>query len=226
MDFSQTDKKNIYKFLEEVSKSTINGLSAEDELWSLASPKTKSLINKIMTLNPNEYGFRGKRLAKEALPSDAIKIENKADKSSGEYELDGNTYLPKRVFTAFSGMADAFNKENPSRKLLVGSGYRSPAFQIVTLLYILAKVYDFDLNQTLQRVAMPRYSQHCLTSNTAIDLLNIDGEPSDEDPQKFSESVEYVWLLKNADKFNFNESYPPHNPDGIMWEPWHWQFLE
>ena len=226
MDFSETDRRNIYKFLEDVSKSSINALSIEDELWNLTSRETKSLIDRILALDPSEYGFRGKELPKEAVPSDAIKIESHASKSSGEYELDSNAYLPKRVFAAFDRMADAFSRENPGRKLLVGSGYRSPAFQIVTLLYILAKVYDFDLNYTLKRVAMPRYSQHCLASSTAVDILNVDGEPSDEDPQKFSESIEYAWLLKNAGKFNFSESYPPHNKDGIMWEPWHWQFLE
>jgi LAS superfamily LD-carboxypeptidase LdcB len=226
MEFSESDKRLIFQFLENISKSTVNGLSDEQELWDLTTLETKSLINKIVSLNPEEYGFRGKQLPNESVPKDAVKIASQVHDSSGEYELDNNTYLPKKVFIAYDKMAEEFNKENIHRKLLIGSGYRSPAFQIVTLIYILAKVYDFDLSQTLKRVAMPRYSQHCSVSNTAIDMLNIDGEPSDNDPQKFGESIEYTWLLKNANKFNFNESYPPNNPDGIMWEPWHWQFLE
>lgn len=225
MNFNEDDQLSIRHFLQEVSRSNIHGLSSEDELWNITDSETKVLINNILALDPKKYGFKGKQLLKEAVPKDAVMITDQTQNASGEYKLLNSTYLPRNVFAAFTAMGEAFAKENPGRKLLVGSGYRSPAFQIVTLLYILAKIYDFDLEQTLTRVAMPPYSQHCLANHTAIDMLNIDGEPSDEEPQEFSKSIEYAWLLKNAQRFNFYESYPPNNPDGIMWEPWHWQFL-
>ena len=56
-------------------------------------------------------------------------------------------------------MNQAFIKTFPGRKLVVGSGYRSPAYQIATLIYILVNNYDFDIGKTLKRVAMPRYSR-------------------------------------------------------------------
>ncbi len=225
MNFNDTDRKRINQFLETVSKSKINGLSTKDELWSLTNSQTKALLDKIVALNPKEYGFRGKQVPQESVPKDAIKIDNRTDNSSGEHELVNSAYLPKEVYRAFEKMAGVFSKEYPVRKLMVSSGYRSPAFQVLTLLYILAKIYDFDLSQTLKRVAMPQYSQHCSANNTAIDMLNIDGEPSDDEPEKFKDSIEYKWITENASKFNFYESYPSNNPDGIMWEPWHWQYI-
>lgn len=225
MNFSATDKNNILQFLDDVEDLSINALSEESELWQATSPDTREIIEKILALDPSRYGFRGRLVAQGRVPLDIVKMEAQTEERGGEYELDSSTYLPRKVFEAFTDMSKAFSNENPGRKLLVGSGYRSPAFQIVTLLYILAKIYKFDLRSTIRRVAMPKYSQHCSATNTAIDIVNIDNQPSDEDPQKFGETVEYRWLLKNAAKFNFKESYPINNPDGIMWEPWHWQFV-
>lgn len=224
MLLNNTDKENINKLLDKIECSGFNGLSEYEDLWNLCTPESKSLVNKILKLNPYDYGFRGKEILPTKIPKDAVKIDIKTGSISGEYAIDKSTYLPKTVFKAFSEMAKNFANDHPNRKLLVGSGYRSPALQIATILYILAKIYDFNLGQTLKRAALPNYSQHCSSTDTALDMLNINGEPSDDNPQEFSNSIEYKWLQQNANKYRFYESYPPNNSDGIMWEPWHWQY--
>lgn len=224
MDFSDTDKNTLNQFVETIDRSELNAISTMDMLWALTNPETRKLIDKILALNPNDYGFRGAPVLCEPVPSDVIMIAAQQDDKSGEYTLGEITYLPRAVHEAFSNMAEEFQKDAPGQKLMVGSGYRSPAFQIVILLYILTKVYDFDLGNTFKRVAMPQYSQHCSASNTAIDMLNVDGEPSDGKPENFKDSLEYKWLIENAHRYHFYESYPLNNSDGIMPEPWHWQF--
>lgn len=226
MNFSKQDKILLINFLDLAISSGINGLSSMNELLQLTTAKDRFLINQIIKIDPKAYGFKGQAIILEAVPSDVVTITNRIEKQSGEYQLDSNTYLPKIIYLSYQKMAKAFQKDYPKRELLTGPSYRSPAFQIITLIYILAKVYDFNLSETLKRVALPQFSQHCSVSRTAIDFLNIDGEPSDEEPEKFRNSVEYDWLTKNAQKYGFYESYPPNNPDGIMPEPWHWQFLE
>lgn len=225
MEFNNTDKNVLNQFLETVGTSKLNAISTMDKFWALTNPKTRELIDRILALNPSDYGFRGDFVPQESVPNNMIELTTPPSNQSGEYKLGGNPYLPSVVHGAFSDMAEGFKKDFPNRRLMVGSGYRSSAFQILTLLYILTKVYDFDLSKTLKRVAMPQYSQHCSASNTAIDILNLDGEPSDEKPESFKDSIEYMWLVEHAHKYSFYESYPVHNSDGIMPEPWHWQYI-
>ena len=200
MNFSDREKEILYKFLTMIKISGLSRLSSMEDLWKVTDNKTKLLIKKILQIDPAKFGFKG------------------------ENSLDPYSYLPKPVFRAFNKMNRAFIKAFPGRKLVVGSGYRSPAYQIATLIYILVNNYNFDISQTLKRVAMPQYSQHCSVSETAIDMMNVGGEPTDEHPEEFKNSVEYDWLTKNAKQFGFYESYPPNNPYGIVWEPWHWQY--
>ena len=95
---------------------------------------------------------------------------------------------------------------------------------MLTLVYYL-RMYNLDLAKTLKRVAMPDYSQHCSASYPAIDVINHEGIPTDEEPSNFQFTTEYAWLLKNSHRFSYYESYPKDNSANIMWEPWHWQYL-
>jgi len=107
---------------------------------------------------------------------------------------------------------------------MVESGYRSPANQAVTFLTYL-EMNAFNVRYTASRVALPGYSQHGDPVYTVMDLINQDGVPADEHPELFAETKEYRWLLENAAEFGFSLSYPEGNPDGVMFEPWHWRFI-
>lgn len=224
MDFTSEERLQLKQFIGSVSDTGFSPVSAYEDLWRLTTPETRQLIEKIMGFDPREFGFRGSAILVESTPHDIISIPLPPKASEGDSLANQYAYMPKMVYEAFNNMSSAFNNEFSPRKLLVLSGYRSPAFQIVTLIYYLCRIYDFDLSQTLKRVAMPAYSQHCSSSRTAIDIGNIDDQPDDEEPEKFKDSVEYLWLQQNASKYHFYESYPLNNPDGIMGEPWHWQF--
>jgi LAS superfamily LD-carboxypeptidase LdcB len=225
MHFNNHDKEFLNNLLLRIEKSSLTGLSTMEDLWMIADADSKVLVEKILQLDPLDFGFKGKKINEEPIPSDAIVIDNSRYALEGEYAFFNKAYVPRPIYSAFSKMGEKFTKSYPNRLLLVGSGYRSPAAQVVTLIYILAKVYDFDINKTLKRVALPQYSTHSSVSQTAIDIMNVDNEPRDDDPQAFKDSVEYAWLKEHAHSFNFYELYPPNNPDGIMWEPWHWQYV-
>ncbi len=224
MNFDDKDKVVLNNFLDDVQRSNLTGISEMEELWAVADLDSKALIEKIFRLDPKDYGFRGKKIKVEPVPADIVVIDNSVYAKEGEYAFFNKTYLPKPVYSAFSTMAEEFKRSYPDRKLLIGTGYRSPACQIITLVYILARIYEFDLIKTLKRVAFPEYSTHSSVSETAVDVMNIDDQPMDEDAQAFKDSVEYAWLKEHANSYGFYESYPPNNTDGIMWEPWHWQY--
>lgn len=131
-------------------------------------------------------------------------------------------YLPKQVWQAYKKMSNALQKDT-GKTLLVSSGYRSPAYQIIIFLHYL-KHYKNNLKKTLRRVALPGWSEHGNPNQQAIDFMTKDGKPSEKNPLDFIKTREYSWLVKNANNYNFYLSYPRNNKLGIMFEPWHWHF--
>ncbi|MFN9165469.1 MAG: D-alanyl-D-alanine carboxypeptidase family protein, partial [Pseudanabaena sp.] len=41
----------------------------------------------------------------------------------------------------------------------------------------------------------------------------------------FEKTPAFQWLQNNAAKYGFEMSFPPNNPQGVMYEPWHWRFV-
>ena len=73
--------------------------------------------------------------------------------------------------------------------------------------------------------APPGYSEH--HTGLAIDLGDgfAAGEGIPDITQHFGKTRAYAWLRKNAHTYGFELSYPPNNPQGVMYEPWHWRYV-
>jgi D-alanyl-D-alanine carboxypeptidase len=66
------------------------------------------------------------------------------------------------------------------------------------------------------------YSEH--HTGYAIDLT--DGQfPKLDITNEFVNTKAYRWLTIHAKEFGFEMSFPQNNPDGVMFEPWHWRFI-
>ena len=65
--------------------------------------------------------------------------------------------------------------------------------------------------------APPGCSEH--HTGRALDLGTPNCKPLD---QSFDETAAFSWLQDNAKHFGFELSYPPSNPFGFEYEPWHW----
>lgn len=100
------------------------------------------------------------------------------------------------------------------KPLVILSGYRSPAYQ---LLMLCRELYDqdFELVAVNKIVKLPSYSEHNDPLCTAIDF-NI----NDREDQRFK------WLVKNAKGHGLFLSYPEDNHQGMIFEPWHWRFMQ
>ena len=65
--------------------------------------------------------------------------------------------------------------------------------------------------------APPGCSEH--HTGRALDLGTPNCIPLDK---SFDETAAFSWLQNNAKHFGFELSYPPSNPFGFEYEPWHW----
>ena len=100
----------------------------------------------------------------------------------------------------------------------IGSAFRSVDRQAEIIRDKLAE--GSSLDAVLCVSAPPGYSEH--HSGRAIDVTTDEGA-APFGPE-FEKTRAFRWLSKNADRFGFVLSYPPGNPSGYDYEPWHWCF--
>jgi D-alanyl-D-alanine carboxypeptidase len=100
-------------------------------------------------------------------------------------------------------------------ELLPQSGFRSVNRQVQILRGKLAE--GRRLADILASVAAPGHSEH--HTGRALDL-GSPGEPELE--EEFARTPAYSWLTAHAGRHGFCLSYPPGNPHGFVFEPWHW----
>lgn len=99
--------------------------------------------------------------------------------------------------------------------LMIVSGFRSIEYQASL---IRKKI---NAGQSLIDIlgvnAAPGFSEH--HTGRAVDIASPGSRPLTEE---FESSEAFAWLLQNAAKFGFSMSYPRENPQGFVYEPWHW----
>lgn len=222
---SPQEKKLIVSILGKIENEKKNReirIMSFDFLFKLLNKDEKILVKKFRDINPLLYGIKSHYLGMQKVPNNLVTIRNQKYKSKGKIGKIEMQYLPKSVYLAYKKLNAALYK-NTQKKLLVDSGYRSPAYQVITFLWYL-NFHKFNFPKTIKRSAIPGYSEHGFPKGQAVDFITLDGIPTDEKPMDFAKTTEYKWLLENADKFNFYQSYPRNNKLGVIFEPWHWQY--
>ena len=99
------------------------------------------------------------------------------------------------------------------------SGFRSIGRQAELIRHKLAR--GVRLDEILRTNAAPGCSEH--HSGRALDLTDGVAPPLSE---AFGDTRAFAWLTCHATRFGFRLSYPRDNPLGVVYEPWHWCWLE
>jgi zinc D-Ala-D-Ala carboxypeptidase len=123
--------------------------------------------------------------------------------------IGSNQKLHPQAAKAFREMQKAARSSGIYLKPV--SGFRSISQQQY-LFYGVAKQRKQTLAQRAKVSAPPGHSQH--HTGYAIDINSL--------KQSFDRTKEFAWLQRNAETYGFQMSFPPNNPQGIMYEPWHW----
>lgn len=116
---------------------------------------------------------------------------------------------------AFKKMKIAAKKDGI--KIKVVSGYRSSHYQIQIFRRKFNGKYPTNeqMQARLKYSAPSGYSEH--HTGLAVDI--------NETEDWFKDSPAYPWLLENAHKFGFENSFPEKNSQGLGFEPWHWRYV-
>jgi len=190
-----------------------------DDFYKLFDFEEIAVIKKFLSINPKQIKYTLPFIGVRPLSEKLLAIDGQVYISNSNQETIPCQYLPESIFRVYEKMNNAIEKDI-GKKLLILYGYRSSARQTFLFFDILHRIYGFDFNKTLRRVCFPDYSEHVCTERQAIDFMTEDGIKG----EGFEQTEEYQWLKKNAEKFNFYESYPKNNTLGMMYEPWHWHY--
>jgi len=226
LSISKNDEGMVEIFLEklEILKAERKDdlvLITRDELEKMLNEEEKIFMDRVLDINPKEFGILTLPL-KNNYPREKMTAIRGQKYTWKEKEIEIPTqYLPQKTYKAYMKMNKNLKKDT-GRGVLIKSGYRSEAYQLLTFLYWLSK-NKFDLALTLRGVALPRYSEHGYPPKQGMDFVTEDGI-SQGNEICFDETKEYKWLLKNGERFGFYLSYPKNNPFGMIFEPWHWHY--
>ena len=107
---------------------------------------------------------------------------------------------------------------NEGITLLIVSGFRD--FQYQASLIRKKINAGQSLSEILEVNAAPGFSEH--HTGRAIDIASPGSRPLTEE---FERSEAFAWLQQNAANYGFSMTYPRDNPQGFIYEPWHWAKL-
>ena len=171
----------------------------------MTSPPASRLIESAFALGvPRDYGrVRGLRRVREPSHLESIGLDTQGREQ----------FLATRAAKAWQRMRAAAARNGV--ELQVVSAFRSIEYQLGILKRKLERGQSIE--QILRVSAAPGYSEH--HSGRALDITAPGFAALEEE---FERSPAFLWLKKNARRFDFHLSYPRKNPHGIAYEPWQW----
>ena len=194
-----------------------------EEVYAGLGLKERNFLDRIRAINPRKsFDFQGSFLGLSTEGVPFKRVEGQVYRKNGEAKTLDPQYLPEEVYQAYDSMMQAMEKDL-GKRLLIESGYRSPAYQLYTYLFYLPKHHD-SLVETGHWVALPGYSEHGAPHRQAIDFINQEGINGEDNVEEFERLPEYEWLLTRSREFGFELSYP-RGRKGVTFEPWHWRWV-
>ena len=97
--------------------------------------------------------------------------------------------------------------------------YRSPVLQREQFAEAERK---YGRGKGIRWLAPPGYSEH--QTGWVLDIGDLDDPEADDNPL-FERTAAFRWLRDNANRYDFELSFPPGNWQGVGYEPWHWRYV-
>jgi zinc D-Ala-D-Ala carboxypeptidase len=127
-------------------------------------------------------------------------------------------FLDAEAAVAFEKMRAAARSEGV--QLMPISGFRSISDQ--QTLFIKQIERRGSAAAAAQVSAPPGYSEH--HTGYSVDIAD-EQKPDTDLKYAFQDTNAYQWLIINAIRYGFEESFPQNNWQGVSYEPWHWRFV-
>jgi len=193
-----------------IALNTIPTLTSGRQIAQSPTPQPESTQN---SPSPAAKTLLG-HYAYEEAPLNSLQVISVA---SDGYEIK----LRANAATKYTEMVAAAKADGI--ELLAISGFRTKKEQD-QLFFEISKQRSQTPAQRALVSAPPGYSEH--HTGYALDLGDR-ATPSTNLSPNFDQTAAFKWLKldNNAAKYGFEMSFPKNNPQGVMYEPWHWRFV-
>ena len=146
---------------------------------------------------------------------DPSRLVNAGTFVRGTYER--SEQLDQEAFQAFQQMKSVAATQGV--QLMIISGFRNVEDQSVLFEKQIAR--RGSESEAARSSAPPGHSEH--HTGYALDIAD---QQSDTDLKvSFQETAAYQWLVTNAAQYQFEQSFPLNNKQGVNFEPWHWRYV-
>jgi D-alanyl-D-alanine carboxypeptidase len=129
--------------------------------------------------------------------------------------LERDQFADAEAAAAWAQMRDTAQADGVGLQFV--SVFRSVDYQASIIRRKLSK--GQSMSAILAVSAAPGYSEH--HTGRAFDITAAGVPPLET---VFEETTTYTWLTQHAAEFGFYLSYPRDNPQGFIYEPWHWLY--
>jgi len=192
-----------------------------DALYQPLTPTHRAFVDALRAVKASTLGATSHYFG-EASPTELVPVDAQHVVKQGQRTPLDPQHVPRPVHEAYQQMMAAMEADL-GKRLLIESGYRSPAYQLYLFLFYMPK-HDYSITETNRFVALPGHSEHGYPPRQALDFINQEGINGEDHPEEFEALPEYQWLQRHAGTFGFVLSYPRENPHHTAFEPWHWHY--
>jgi D-alanyl-D-alanine carboxypeptidase len=226
----------LNSFVDERKEAGAAPLITFEELHARLAPEQIAFLEEFRAIDPAQVGGASRRLPAPEPDTRFVRLDRQVVLKEGKPIRMDTQFLPKPAYEAYLRMMAAM-EEDLGKRLLVESGYRSPAYQLYLFLFYMPK-HGYSVRETNRHVALPGCSEHGSPVFQAIDFITPEGINGEDRPEEFEELQEYGWLHARAHEFGFYLSYPrqglsprsagsgqaPGTVPESAFEPWHWHY--
>lgn len=222
----QSTVKALDPFIQRRKEQGTAPLITFEELYAQLAPGQRAFADALRNVDPAQVAGSSRRLPAPKPDTRFVRLETQVVLREGKWVLLDTQYLPLEAYEAYRRMMAAMERDL-GKRLLVESGYRSPAYQLYLFMFYIPK-HAYSVRETNRHVALPGCSEHGSPDFQAIDFITPGGINGEDRPEEFEELQEYGWLNARAREFGFFLSYP-RTPAGSgqgesAFEPWHWHW--
>lgn len=184
---------------------TVSSLKDEEGVC----PKPKTRVKNLTLFNASQDN----KIPENFIPEDLVPIPE------SHIETNGRTIcVTEETLLALYAMHKDAREDGVN--IVPTSGYRS--FDTQEQLY--TRWESEREGQEYLSIAPPGHSEHHLGTTLDFTSDEIDFKSADE---SFEETKAYEWLVENAHRYGFVQSYEEHSQEitGYISESWHWRYL-
>ncbi len=207
-------------FIADRKAAGIAPLLTFEQLYAPLTLTQVAFCEAIRQINPADLQGSSRKLPPPNPDTSHVRFHNQVIWKDGKPIRLDTQYLPRSAAEDYQRMMIAMEADL-GKRLLIESGYRSPAYQLYLFLFYMPK-HGHSIRETNRHVALPGCSEHGSPSVQAIDFITPEGVNGEDHPEEFEELQEYGWLQARAKEFGFYLSYPRGGPSAF--EPWHWHW--